>query len=69
MTQQQREYRNYSYLFFFFSSVFSGFLADAIFNHTGLGRWFSTALFGFLIFQLLRLAFLMRRKSQNSGLK
>ena len=69
MNKEQREHRNYSYLFFFYSLLFSGFLIKALYTETGIGRIISAVLFSFLIFQLLRVAFLMRRKSQDLDLK
>ena len=69
MTKRQRENRNYSYLFFFFSILFSWFLIKSLYTETGIGRIVSAVLFSFLIFQLLRVAFLMRRKSQDLDLK
>ncbi len=65
----KREYRNHSLLFFFFSIVFSGFLINAVFTQSGLSRLISVLLFGFLIIMQLRLALLMRRKSQDLDLK
>lgn len=65
----KREYRNYSYLFFFFSVVFSGFLINALFREVGLNRLISCLMFGFLIIMQLRLALLMRRKSKELDLK
>ncbi|MCY7346339.1 MAG: hypothetical protein LH614_08990 [Pyrinomonadaceae bacterium] len=69
MMKQQREYRNYSRFFFFSAIAFSGFLIYAVLNGSGFSRLISTVLFGFLIFQQLRLAFLMRRKAQDLDLK
>jgi len=65
----KREYRNYSLLFFFFSIVFSGFLINAVFTQSGLSKLISVLLFNFLIIMQLRLALLMRRKSQDLDLK
>ncbi len=65
----KREYRNYSAFFFLSSIAFSVFLINALFTQTGLSRFISCALFGFLIFTQLRVAFLMRRKSKELDLK
>ncbi len=69
MTKRQRENRNYSYLFFFFSILFSGFLIKALYTETGIGRLISAVLFSLLIFQLVRVAFLMRRKWKDSDFR
>ena len=67
MTKQQ--YRNYSYLFFFFSIMSSGFLINAVLTGFGLSRLLSSLLFGVLVIMQLRIALLMRRKSQDLNLK
>lgn len=65
----KRKYRSYSYLFFFFSLVFTGFLINALLKQTGISRIVFVLLFGFLIFQLLQAAFLMRQKARELDLK
>ncbi len=65
----KRDCRNYSYLFFFFSIVFSGFLINAIVTGSGFKRLTFSLAFGVLILMQLRLALLMRRKSQEANLK
>ena len=65
----KREYRNYSYLFFFFSIVSLVFLINAIVVGIGLNRLISVLLFAVTAIMQLRLALLMYRKSQEPDLK
>ncbi len=65
----KREYRNYSRLFFFFSVVFSGFLVNAVINGDGWKRLIASLVFGMMVIMQLRLALLMRQKSQEADLK
>lgn len=65
----KREYRRNSRLLFFFSIVFTGFLINALFAQSGWSRLISVSLFGFLVFQQIRVAFLMRRKAQELDLQ
>ncbi len=65
----KRECWYYSYLFFFFSIVFSGFLINAIVTGDGFKRLIFSSAFGVLIVMQLRLALLMRRKFQEADLK
>ena len=65
----KRQYRNYSYLSFFFCIAYSGFLINAAFRLSGLSRLISVVLFGFLIIMQLRIAFTMRRNFRNLDLK
>ncbi len=65
----KRKCRMYSLIFFFFSVVFSGFLIQALVDGTGIRRIISVSAFGFLIFQMLRVALLMRRKARELDLK
>ena len=65
----KREYRNYSRLFFFFSVVFSGFLINALINGEGWKRLIFSLLFGVVVIMQLRLALLLRRKSQELDIK
>jgi biotin transporter BioY len=65
----KREYRNYSRLSFFFSVVFSGFLINALINGEGWKRLIFSLLFGVVVIMQLRLALLMRRKSQELDIK
>ena len=62
-------YRNYSYYFFLVSVIFTWFLVRTLIYETGLKRMLFSALFGFMIFQVLRLAFLMRRRWKEFDLK
>jgi hypothetical protein len=65
----KRKYRNSSYLFFFFSVVFLGFLINSVVTEVGLNRLISSLMFGVLIIMQLRLALLLRRKSRELDLE
>ena len=65
----KRQYRDYSVLFTFFSVVFSVLLVRAVYNEDGINRLISVVLFGFLIFQQVRLALLMSQKARDLDLK
>ena len=67
MTRQR--YRNYSYYFFLITGVFTWFLVRTLIYETGLKRMFFSALFGLVIFQVFRLALLMRRKARELDLR
>lgn len=64
-----RQYRNYSYLSFFFSIVFSGFLIKTIIAEQGLKKLIFSLLFGVLVVMTMRLGLLMRRKLRESDLE
>ncbi len=65
----KRQYRNYSIFFTLFSIGFSVLLVNAIFNGDGINRLIAVVLFGFVIFQQVRLALLMSRKARDLDLK
>ena len=65
----KRQYRDYSVLFTFFSVVFSVLLVRAVYNEDGINRLISVVLFGFLIFEQVRLALLMSQKARDLDLK
>jgi len=65
----KRQYRNYSVLFIFFSILFSILLVRTVFNEDGIKKLIFVALFGFVIFQQVRLALLMSRKARDLDLK
>lgn len=65
----KRKYRNYSRLFFFFSAATSVLLIEIIFTKVGLQKIVLALTCGFSVIMQLRLALLMRRKSQDLDLK
>ena len=65
----KREYRNYSYFFFFSSVVFSGFLINALLKGDDWKKFVACLVFAVAVNMQLRLALLMRRKSQEADLK
>ena len=65
----KREYRNYSILFFFFSFATSCFLIKAFLYEAGINQTISVLFFGFLLFNQLRVALSMYRKSREMDLK